>query len=63
MRFVITGLVLLMGLPAAEAASPKAGCNNRCSSSYQFCLNRSRTKQARKTCKADRKTCTRTCHG
>jgi len=64
MRFVITGLILLMGLPAAEAASsPKAQCKDRCSSSYQFCMNRSRTKQARKSCKADRKSCKHTCRG
>jgi hypothetical protein len=64
MRFVVTGLILLMGLPAAEAASsPKAGCTSRCSSSYQFCLNRSHTKAARKSCRTSHKSCKQTCRG
>jgi hypothetical protein len=28
---------------------------------YQFCLNRTHTKQARKSCKADRKLCKHSC--
>jgi|GraSoiStandDraft_41_1057321.scaffolds.fasta_scaffold03615_4 hypothetical protein len=62
MRFVIAGLILSVALPAAEAGSRNAGqCKARCDSNYQFCQNRSTTKQARKSCRADRKICKKTC--
>jgi hypothetical protein len=64
MRFLIAGLILAVTLPAAEAATDRKGqCKDRCDSQYQFCLNRTRTKQARKSCKADRKVCKRYCRG
>ena len=63
MRFVIAGLILTLGLPAAEAAGRKGQCKNQCDAQYQFCLNRSTTKQARKSCKPGRKTCKGQCRG
>ena len=61
MRLIIAVLVLSVCPPLMKAASKKGECKNRCDSSYQFCLNRSTTKQAKKACKLDRKTCKRTC--
>lgn len=63
MRFLIASLILAVTLPAAEAGAPdpKGQCKDRCDSMYQFCLNRTHTKQARKSCKADRKLCKHSC--
>ncbi len=61
MRFMIAGLILALTLPAAEATSPRAQCQDRCGGQYRFCLNRSHTKQARKSCKVDRKGCKSQC--
>jgi hypothetical protein len=61
MRFLIAGLVATLLIPAAEAASPKAQCNNRCDTNYQFCMNHAVTKAAKKSCKADKKNCKGQC--
>jgi len=61
MRLAIAALILAVAAPSAHAASKKAQCKNRCDSNYQFCMNRSTTKQAKKSCKADRKNCKGTC--
>ncbi|HML16104.1 MAG TPA: hypothetical protein VK419_03725 [Bryobacteraceae bacterium] len=61
MRFLIAGLVVSLLIPAAEAASSKAQCQNRCSTNYQFCMNHAVTKAAKKSCKADRKNCKGQC--
>jgi hypothetical protein len=62
MRFVIAGLILMTALPAAEGKTGDTGvCKSRCDTNYQFCRNRSASKNARKSCAADRKTCKRTC--
>jgi hypothetical protein len=63
MRFVIASLVLMVALPEADAAGGKGQCKNQCNTQYQFCLNRSRTKQARNSCKTLRKACRGTCRG
>jgi len=60
MRFSIAALILAVSMPAF-AASRKAQCKNRCDSSYQFCVNRATTKQAKKSCKVDRKNCKGQC--
>jgi hypothetical protein len=60
MRFAIAVLILAVSMPAF-AASKKAQCKNRCDSSYQFCVNRATTKQAKKSCKVDRKNCKGQC--
>jgi hypothetical protein len=60
MRFAIAALILAVSMPAF-AASRKAQCKNRCDSSYQFCVNRATTKQAKKSCKVDRKNCKGSC--
>lgn len=63
MRFAIAGLILALTLPVAQAKGrvDKGQCKDRCGSNYQFCLSRARTKQARASCKADRKTCKSSC--
>ena len=61
MRFVIAALVLIVAVPAADAAG--GPCKNQCDSQYQACLNRTRTKQARKSCKSFRKACKGQCRG
>lgn len=61
MRIGIAALILAIALPPAQGASKKAQCKNRCDSNYQFCMNRSVTKQAKKSCKSDRKNCKGTC--
>ncbi len=63
MRFVIAGLILLLSVPAAEAAGPRGQCKTQCNTQYQFCLNRSHTKQARNSCKVSRKNCKSQCRG
>ena len=60
MRFSIAALILAVSMPAF-AANKKGQCKNRCDTNYQFCLNRSTTKQAKKSCKTDRKNCKGTC--
>jgi len=60
MRFILAGLVLMLAIPEVEAGS-KAVCQNRCESNYGTCTNRAMTKNARKSCKADRKLCKSTC--
>jgi len=62
MRFTIAFLILGLALPTADAGGSKAACRNRCDSMYQFCLNRSTTKAARKSCKADFKNCKGQCN-
>lgn len=57
----LTIAVLIFCVAPSFAASRKAQCKNRCDSSYQFCMNRARTKQAKKSCKADRKSCKSGC--
>jgi len=60
MRLIIAAVILSIASPAF-AASRKSQCKSRCDSTYQFCMNRARTKQQKKSCKADRKTCKSTC--
>jgi hypothetical protein len=60
MRFTIAALILAVSMPAF-AADKKGQCKNRCDSSYQFCVNRATTKQAKKSCKVDRKNCKGQC--
>jgi len=60
MRFLIASLILAVAAPAAHARD-KGQCKNRCDSNYQWCANRATTKQAKKACKADRKTCKSSC--
>jgi hypothetical protein len=61
MRLIIAVVVLSVMIPAAEAKNVRAECKNRCDSSYQFCLNRATTKQAKKACKTDRGKCKNVC--
>jgi len=61
MRLTIAALILALAAPAVDAASSKAQCKNRCDSNYQFCMNRATTKNAKKSCKQDRKTCKGSC--
>ena len=61
MRLIIAALILSVSIPAAEAKSAKGQCKSRCDSDYQFCLKRSTTKQARKSCKTDHKKCKNIC--
>lgn len=60
MRFIAI-LILGLMLPIANAAGPVGACKNRCASMYQFCLNRSTTKAARKSCRVDFKNCKGQC--
>ncbi len=61
MRFIVATLILSLGMPIADAAGSKGACRNRCASMYQFCLNRSTTKAARKSCRVDFKNCKGQC--
>jgi hypothetical protein len=61
MRLMIAALFLSVAIPEADAAGNKGQCKSRCDSSYQFCLNRATTKNAKKSCKADHKTCKSSC--
>ncbi len=61
MRLAIALLILALAAPSAHAASKKAQCKKRCDSNYDFCMNRATTKQAKKSCKADHKSCRGTC--
>ncbi|HLH39949.1 MAG TPA: hypothetical protein VKX39_12435 [Bryobacteraceae bacterium] len=60
MRLFAAVVVLSLASPVF-AASRKAQCKNRCDANYQFCMNRATTKQAKKSCKADRKSCKSGC--
>lgn len=61
MRLILAALIVCVAVPQAEAAKDKGQCKNRCDSNYQFCVSRSTTKNARKSCKVDRKLCKSTC--
>jgi hypothetical protein len=61
MRFVVAGLILMLGAPASDAAGAKSQCKNICDTQYRFCLSRSLTKQARNSCKVTRRTCKGQC--
>ena len=60
MRLIFAVLIVCLGAPEIEAKD-KAQCSNRCDSTYQFCVSRATTKQAKKSCKADRKLCKSYC--
>ena len=66
MRFLITSFVTLsllgaLGTPAFAGARDTGACKSRCDSNYQFCSSRAVTKNAKKSCKADRKACKSQC--
>ena len=61
MRLRTTTVLLALLLPALQAASKPAQCKKRCDSNYDYCMSRAITKQAKKICKADHKTCRVTC--
>jgi hypothetical protein len=63
MRFAVVVLILGVALPAwaVDKKSPKGQCSDRCQSTYQFCLNRATTKDARKACKVNKKPCKKQC--
>jgi len=63
MRLILAALIVAFVIPEAEAEAGggKAECKNRCDSTYQYCLARAGTKQARKACKVDRKLCKSGC--
>ena len=61
MRLIIAAVMLSVSVPGAEAAPKKGDCKDRCDSIYQFCVNRATTKQAKKSCKVDRKSCKHVC--
>ena len=61
MRFVVAGLILMLGVPASEAAGPKDKCKNQCDTEYQLCVSRSLTQNARKSCRTSRRSCKRQC--
>jgi len=62
MRLILAVLIFSVTLPEADAGSGnKAQCTNRCDSNYQLCVSRAGTKQARKSCKVDRKLCKSGC--
>jgi hypothetical protein len=60
MRFVIATMILALATPA-WAGKGGGACKDRCDSNYQFCMSRAITKNAKKSCKADRKTCKSAC--
>jgi hypothetical protein len=57
----LLALIFATAVPEADAKINKGQCKNRCDSNYQFCMNRSTTKQAKKSCKVDRKNCKGNC--
>ncbi len=63
MRLVIAGLIVALTPAGLLAKSPKGQCKDRCDGQYHFCRNRSTTKQAGKSCKANRKICKSQCKG
>ncbi len=60
MRLIVATLILALASPA-WARKDNGACKNRCDSTYQFCMSRALTKAAKKSCKADRKTCRSQC--
>jgi len=60
MRFAIAALIVAVSVPAF-AVDKKGQCRNRCDSNYQYCSNRATTKQAKKSCKVERKNCKGQC--
>jgi len=63
MRFLMAALLLSASLPLTEASVAKDQCNLRCSQEQETCLKRARTKAAKKSCSAMRKTCKQACSG
>ena len=58
MRFLITGLMLLLAVaPEVEPKSTPLSCKDRCSVMYQACLKRTTTQKGRAQCKVERKGC------
>jgi hypothetical protein len=60
MRFLVASLILSIGTPAFAGKNSDA-CKSRCDTNYQFCVSRAVTKNAKKSCKADRKACRGQC--
>jgi len=65
MRLLFVSLVTLsllgpLDTPAFAGKNPGA-CKSRCDTNYEFCVSRAVTKAAKKSCKADRKTCKSQC--
>lgn len=65
MQIVRAAILCLLALPVAQAgaAKPKSQCKNTCKSSYTLCMKRSNTKNAKKACKAQSKSCKKGCRG
>jgi len=61
MRFAIAVLLVMAGLPAAEAQTAQKRCQTACDAQYKFCLKAATTKQIRKGCKTKHKTCKKGC--
>jgi len=63
MRMVTLGMILGLAIPAwaGDKRPPKQVCGDRCSSTYEFCQARASTKDARKSCKINRKNCQKQC--
>lgn len=66
MRLLISSLVTLsllgpLDTPAFAGGKNPGACKSRCDTNYQFCVSRAITKAAKKSCKADRKTCKSQC--
>ncbi len=61
MRFLVASLILSIGTPAFAGTKNIDACKSRCDSNYQFCSSRAVTKNAKKSCKADRKVCRSQC--
>lgn len=57
----LTLAVLILMVSPLSFGRDKGVCKDRCGSNYQFCMNRATTKQAKKSCKADLKTCRHSC--
>lgn len=63
MRFLMAALLLPATLSLAGASVARDQCNLRCSQEQETCIKRARTKAARKSCSAMRKTCKHGCSG
>lgn len=62
MRFVMTGLLLLLAAaPEIESKSTASICKDRCGVMYQACLKRTTTQKGRALCKVERKSCKNSC--
>ena len=61
MRFLIASLILSIGTPTFAGGKDLGACKSRCDTNYQFCTSRAVTKNAKKSCKADRKACKSQC--